>query len=123
LGTIRRSAASRSAPKNLLTSLLSLSHQRRRGADERRPEPEDRLRATLRRMPGSFTTARAARAAGVNKKKALARLHDLERRGEVYRVGERWSTQPPASDLASAMDRLEAQTSNLRIVRGRPGVG
>jgi hypothetical protein len=74
-------------------------------------------------MPGSFTTARAARAAGVNKKKALARLHDLERRGEVYRVGERWSTQPPASDLASAMDRLEAQTSNLRIVRGRPGVG
>jgi hypothetical protein len=93
-------------------------------ADERRPEPgEDRLRAALRKMPDSFSTATAARAAGVNTKKARARLHDLERRGEVYRVGNRWSTQPSPSDLASAMDPLEAQTSNLRIVRDRPRVG
>ena len=90
----------------------------------RRPEPgADRLRAAVRKMPGSFSTATAARAAGVNTKKALARLHDLERRGEVYRVGNRWSTQPSPSDLASAMDRLEARTSNLRIVRDRSRVG
>jgi hypothetical protein len=65
----------------------------------------------------------AARAAGLNDKKTLARLHDLERRGEVQRVGNRWSTPPPPDDLASAMDRLEARTSNLRIVRDRARVG
>ena len=82
---------------------------------ERRP---DRLRTALRKMPDSFSTATAARAAGLNHHKALARLHDLERHGEVHRIGSRWSTKPPVDDqLASALDRLEARTSNLRIVR------
>jgi hypothetical protein len=87
---------------------------------ERRP---DRLRATLRKMPGSFSTAMAARAAGLNNDKTLARLQDLERRGEVQRVGNRWSAEAPPSDIASAMDRLEARTSNLRIVRDRARAG
>ncbi len=90
------------------------------GQTERSP---DRLRAALRDMPGSFSTAMAARAAGLNTDKTLARLRDLERRGEVRRVGNRWSTEAPPSEIASAMDRLEARTSNLRIVRDRTRVG
>jgi hypothetical protein len=86
----------------------------------RRP---DRLRAALRDLPGSFSTAMAARAAGVSRDKALARLQDLERRGEVRRVGKRWSTEAPPSDVAAAMDRLAARTSNIRIVRERARVG
>jgi len=65
----------------------------------------------------------AARAAGLNSEKTLARLRDLERQGDVRRVGKRWSTESPPSDIASAMDRLEARTSNLRIVRDRARVG
>jgi hypothetical protein len=87
---------------------------------ERRP---DRLRAALGKMPASFSTATAARAAGLNNDKTLARLHELERRGEIQRVGNRWSTEPPPTDVASAMDRLEARTSNLRIVRDRARAG
>jgi len=84
---------------------------------ERGPEQHpDRLRAALGKLPGSFSTAMAARAAGINDDRALARLHDLERRGEVRRVGKRSSTVSPPSDLAAAMDRLEARTSNVRIV-------
>ncbi len=86
-------------------------------------EAPDRLRAALGKLPGSFSTAMAARAAGLNSDKALARLEDLERRGEVRRVGKRWSTESPPSDVAKAMDRLEARTSNLRIVRDRARVG
>jgi hypothetical protein len=81
------------------------------------PDRPDRLRVALRKLPGSFSTAMAARAAGLSSEKALARLQDLERRGEVQRVGKRWSTEPPRSDVAAAMDRLQARTSNLRIVR------
>jgi hypothetical protein len=87
---------------------------------ERRP---DRLRAAVGKMSGSFSTAMAARAAGLNDDKALARLQELERLGEVHRVANRWSTEPPPGDVAAAMDRLEARTSNLRIVRGRSRVG
>jgi hypothetical protein len=90
-----------------------------RGTD-RRP---DRLRAALGRLPGSFSTAMAARAAGLNSDRVLARLEELERRGEVRRVGKRWSTESPPSDVAAAMDRLEARTNNLRIVRERARVG
>ncbi len=90
-----------------------------RGTD-RRP---DRLRGALRELPGSFSTAIAARAAGISDEKALVRLQDLERRGEVRRVGKRWSTESPPSDVAAAMDRLEARTSNLRIVRERTPSG
>jgi hypothetical protein len=87
---------------------------------DRRP---DRLRAALGKLPGSFSTAMAARAAGLNNDKTLARLQDLERRGEVQRGGNRWSTESPPSEIAAAMDRLEARTSNLRIVRDRARVG
>ena len=87
---------------------------------ERGPDQHpDRLRAALGKLPGSFSTTMAARAAGINSHRALARLQDLERRGEVRRVGKRWSTESPPSDVAAAMDRLEARTSNVRIVRER----
>ena len=87
---------------------------------ERRP---DRLRAALRKLPGSFSSAMAARAAGLNTDKTIVRLHDLERRGEVRRVGNRWSTEPRPDDVALAMDRLQARTNNLRIVKDRARVG
>ena len=87
---------------------------------QRQPdERPDRLRAALRNLPGSFSTAMAARAAGMNSDKALARLQDLESSGDVRRVGKRWSTESPPSELAAAMDRLQARTSNVRIVRER----
>jgi hypothetical protein len=89
------------------------------GIDQR----PDRLRAALRNLPSSFSTAMAARAAGLNRDKTLARLQDLERRGEVRRVGKRWSAEAPPSDVAAAMDRLERRTSNIRIVRERARVG
>jgi hypothetical protein len=95
-----------------------------RATERRRPEPTpDRLRAALAKMPSTFSTAMAARAAGLNNAKTLARLQDLEQRGEVRRDGNRWSTEAPPSDVAAAMDRLEARTSNLRIVRERARVG
>lgn len=95
-----------------------------RGSGERGIEQQpDRLRAALRKLPGSFSTAMAARAAGLSGEKTLARLQDLERRGELRRVGKRWSSEAPPSDVAAAMDRLEARTSNLRIVRERARVG
>jgi hypothetical protein len=62
-------------------------------------------------------------AAGSNRDKALMRLEDPKRHGEVLRVGRRWSTQAPPSDVAAAMDRLAARTSNVRIVRKRARVG
>jgi hypothetical protein len=74
-------------------------------------------------MPASFSTAMAARAAGLNQGRTIARLEELERRGEVHRVGNRWSTGPSPDAVALAMDRLEARTSNLRIVRERARVG
>lgn len=87
---------------------------------DRRP---DRLRAALPKMPASFSTAVAARAAGLNQGTTIARLEELERRGEVHRVGNRWSTGQSPDAVALAMDRLEARTSNLRIVRERARVG
>ena len=83
----------------------------------------DRVRAVLPKLPGSFSTAMAARAAGMNSDKARARLEDLERSGDVRRVGNRWSTESPPSEVAAAMDRLQARTSNVRIVRERARVG
>jgi hypothetical protein len=94
----------------------------RDGAPPAEQKP-DRLRAALKEMPRSFSTAMAARAAGLNNEKTLARLQDMERRGEVQRVGNRWSAEAPPSEIASAMDRLEARTSNLRIVRDRARTG
>jgi hypothetical protein len=100
-----------------------LSPPKLRAGERTTERSPDRLRAALGKMSGTFSTAMAARAAGLNNDKALVRLQDLERRGEVRRVGNRWSTQPPPTDVAAAMDRLEAQTSNLRIVRDRARVG
>jgi DNA-binding Lrp family transcriptional regulator len=64
-----------------------------------------------------------AREAGLSDEKALARLQQLERRGQVRRVGKRWSTESLPSDVEAAMDRLAARTSNLRIVREPARVG
>ncbi len=111
------------APESAPVAPEQLSPPKPRAGERRTERRPDRLRAALRKMPGTFSTATAARAAGLNNDKTLARLHDLERRGEVRRVGNRWSTESPPSDVASAMDRLEARTSNLRIVRDRARVG
>ena len=118
---VERKPALPSEPVPAVAEPVAPSPQRprERGSD-RRP---DRLRVALGKLPGSFSTAMAARAAGLNRNKALARLEDLERRGEVRRVGKRWSTEAPPSDIAAAMDRLEARTTNVRIVRERARVG
>jgi hypothetical protein len=118
---VGRKPESPPAPVSAAAVPLALPKQRpgERGTD-RGP---DRLRAALGELPGSFSTAMAARAARSSTDKVLARLEDLERRGEVRRVGKRWSTESPPSDVAAAMDRLEARTSNLRIVRDRARVG
>jgi hypothetical protein len=96
----------------------------RPAVEERPPEPApDRLLAAIRELPGMFSISTAAKVAGINRDKALVRLEELERRGEVQRVGNRWSAQAPPSELASALDRLAAQTSNLRIVKEPARVG
>lgn len=94
-------------------------------APERRTrEGEDRVRKALRELPkGEHTTGSIAKAAGLNHAKALRRLHQLAEAGEIRQVGKRWSTERPPSDLDEALDRLQARTSNLRIVRDRSLVG
>ena len=118
---VNRTAAPASQPAPAATGSLSAPAKPRERERRSGPRP-DRLRAALDTMPSSFSTAMVARAARLNNDKALARLQDLERRGEVRRVGNRWSTEPPPSEVAEAMDRLEARTSNLRIVRNRSRV-
>ena len=74
----------------------------------------------LRELPrGQHSTGRIAKAAGLNHAKTLGRLHKLKAAGEVHQVGKLWSTEPPAGGLEAAFDRLQAQTSNLRIIRSR----
>jgi len=81
-------------------------------------ESEDRLKRTLRTLPaGEHSTGQIAKAARLNEAKVRARLQRLEASGEVHRVGHRWSTEQPSTDLDAAFDRLQARTSNLRIVR------
>ncbi len=88
-----------------------------------RPEQEDRLRRALRELPrGEHSTGRIAKAAGLNHSKTLGRLHKLKAANEVHQVGKLWSTEPPANGLEAAFDRLQAQTSNLRIIRKRTPV-
>lgn len=90
----------------------------------RAPQGEDRVRRVLRELPkGEHTTGSIAKAARLNHAKTLRRLRQLAEAGEVRRVGERWSTERPPSDLDAAMDRLQARTSNIRIVRDRSPVG
>ena len=78
----------------------------------------DRLRAALRKLPGC---SRRRWPPGRQVLAARRRLPGsgpgAPRRGPTRR--QRWSTEPPRSDVAAAMDRLEARTSNLRIVRER----
>jgi hypothetical protein len=85
---------------------------------------EDRLKKVLRELPrGEYSTGRIAKAAGLNHTKTLGRLRQLEASGEVRQVGKRWSTEPPPSDIEGAFDRLQARTSNIRIVRDSSRVG
>jgi hypothetical protein len=78
----------------------------------------------LRELPkGEHSTGRIAKAAGLNHAKTVRRLRQLAAAGEVRAVGKRWSTEPPPSDIDEALDRLQARTSNIRIVRDRSLVG
>jgi hypothetical protein len=87
-------------------------------------EHEDRVKKVLRELPrGEHSTGRIAKAAGLNHTKTLKRLRQLEASGGVREVGKRWSTEPPSSDLEGAFDRLQARTSNIRIVRDRSPIG
>jgi hypothetical protein len=93
-------------------------------ADHHSQPHEDRLRKALGELPrGEYTTGRIAKAAGLNHDKALVRLQQLQQAGEIRQVGNRWSTEPVPTDLEGAFDRLQARTSNLRIVRDRAPVG
>jgi hypothetical protein len=93
-------------------------------ADHQPVQREDRLKKALSELPrGEYATARIAKAAGLNHDKALARLQQLQATGEVRQVGNRWSTEPALTDLEGAFDRLQARTSNLRIVRDSTPVG
>lgn len=93
-------------------------------ADDRSRQREDRLKKALGGLPrGEYTTGWIAKAAGLNHDKALVRLQQLEAAGEVRQVGKRWSTERAPTDLEGAFDRLQARTSNLRIVRDRTPVG
>lgn len=91
----------------------------------RRPEQhEDRVKKALRELPrGEHSVGRIAKAAGLNHAKTLRRLRQLEASGGVREVGKRWSTEPLSSDLEGALDRLQARTSNIRIVRDRSPIG
>jgi hypothetical protein len=90
----------------------------------RTPDREDRVRKVLRELPkGEYTTGKIAKAAGLPQAKTLRRLRQLAASGEVREVGKRWSTEPPPTDLDDALDRLQARTSNIRIVRDRSLVG
>ena len=81
-------------------------------------QPEDRLRRVLRELPrGEHSTGRIAKAAGLNQAKTVRRLRQLEASGAVRQVGKRWSTQRASTDLEGAFERLQARTSNIRIVR------
>jgi hypothetical protein len=90
----------------------------------RAPDREDRVRKVLRELPsGEYTTGRIAKAAGLQPAKTLRRLRQLAVSGEIREVGKRWSTDPPLTDLDQALDRLQARTSNIRIVRDGSLVG
>ena len=82
------------------------------------------MRRVLRELPGGeYSTGKIAKAAGLPQAKALRRLREMAASGEIREVGKRWSTEPPATDLDEAFDRLQARTSNIRIVRDRSPVG
>jgi hypothetical protein len=81
------------------------------------------VRRALRELPGEVhSVGQIAKAAGFNHEKTLGRLHALQAAGEVQQVGKRWSSEPPSTDVEAAFDRLQARTSNLRIIRDRERV-
>ncbi len=82
------------------------------------------MRRVLRELPkGEYSTGSIAKAAGLNHAKTLRRLRQLAASGEIQEIGKRWSTERPATDIDEAFDRLQARTSNIRIVRDRSLVG
>lgn len=92
--------------------------------NQRASQYEDRLKKVLRELPrGEHSIGRIAKAARLNPTKTLGRLRELEASGEVRQVGKRWSTEQPSNDIEAAFDRLQARTSNIRIVRDRSRVG
>ena len=114
----RRVPAAPADPASAAAELASPVRERRS------VEHEDRVKRALRELPrGEHSTGRIAKAAGLNHAKTLRRLRQLEASGGVREVGKRWSTEPPSSDLEGAFDRLQARTSNIRIVRDRSPVG
>ncbi len=91
---------------------------------ERAAPSEDRLRRALAQLPREpLSVGQVAKAAGLNHDKTLRRLRALEAAGEIQQVGKRWSNQPPSTDVEEALDRLQAHTNNLRIIRDREPVG
>jgi hypothetical protein len=112
--------ASDTAPRTQATTSSAPSKPRRprRGHRPSSPQREDRLKRALRELPtGPHSVGRIAKAAGLNEKKVLARLHALEAAGEVQQIGNRWTAERPSTDLEAAFDRLQARTANLRIIR------
>lgn len=91
--------------------------------EPRRQEREDRVRRVLRELPeGEYSTGRIAKAAALNHAKTLRRLSELAASGEIRQVGKRWSTERSPSDIDLALERLQARTSNIRIVRDKTPV-
>ncbi len=108
----------KATPAEVPAGQPSSAPAKRRSKRQRPKESEDRLKRTLRTLPaGEHSTGQIAKAARLNEAKVRARLQRLEASGEVRRVGHRWSTEQPSTDLDAAFDRLQARTSNLRIVR------
>jgi hypothetical protein len=92
--------------------------------EQPREDGEDRVRRVLRELPkGEHTTGSIAKAAGINQAKALRRLEQLAAAGEIRQVGKRWSTERPPNEIDLALDRLQARSTNLRIIRDRSPVG
>jgi hypothetical protein len=94
----------------------SLAPSRRRSGAWDRPTPGSPAGGAAQ-AAGSFSTALAARAAGINSHRALAGYRSAAARSDESASAGR--PESPPSDVAAAMDRLEARTSNLRIVRER----
>jgi hypothetical protein len=120
-----RAASSTGQAASSAAQAASSTAQAASSAGDRRPEEhEDRVKKALRELPrGEHSTGRIAKAAGLNHAKTLRRLRELEASGGVREVGKRWSTEAPSSDLEGALDRLQARTSNIRIVRDRSLIG
>ena len=115
---VGRKADSVSVPESAPAAPPAAQAPEPKGGDHQPAPNQDRLIRALREMPpGTHSTGRIAKAAGLNPARTRARLLDLERRGEVQQLGKLWSTERASTEVEAAMDRLEARTSNVRIVR------